>query len=176
MNLQIPPPPCRGGVYCYVGKGDAKTETKRNDPCPRFSSADKGHFCSILVSNILCISSYSTVYLLLMSLESVKSNSSFFSNRETVVSNDVRGWGKRRGFHDLDFLTTHWLSSLGSDSVVCCLFPVVSRLLLCSDPVVFCWSSRSRSSAYFAIGLYLLCCDYSIAYFFPNCNIQNVRN
>ena len=164
-------------------EGDTETKTKRNDPCPRFSSADKGHFCSILVSNILCISSYSTVYLLLMSLESVKSNSSFFSNRETVVSNDVRGWGKRRGFHDLDFLTTHWLSSLGSDSMFCCLVTlycqlssVCCRRWFCSDPVVFCWSSRSRSSAYFAIGLYLLCCDYSIAYFFPNCNIQNVRN
>ena len=28
---------------------------KRNDPCPRFSSADKGHFWSLLVSNIICL-------------------------------------------------------------------------------------------------------------------------
>ena len=33
-----------------------------------------------------------------------------------------------------------------------------------------------KAGAYFAIGLYLLCCVYSIAYFSPNCNIQNKRN
>ena len=68
----------------------------------------------------------------------------------------------------LNLPTTHWLSSLGSDSIFVSLpvqIPLCSAGLLCS-----------KSVFYFAIGLYLLCCDYSIAYFFPNCNIQNTRN
>ena len=68
----------------------------------------------------------------------------------------------------LNLPTTHWLSSLGSDSIFVSLpvqIPLCSAGLLCS-----------KSVFYFAIGLYLLCCDYSIAYFFPNCNIQNARS
>ena len=68
--------------------------------------------------------------------------------------------------------TTHWLSC--SDLFVSRV--MFSSLVLGSDPVVFCWSCRSRSSAYFAIGVYLLCCDYSIAHFLWNYNHQNIRN
>ena len=73
---------------------------------------------------------------------------------------------------DVFTATTHWLSSLGSDflsSLVLlgslCVLLVGASLLITSKPVV-----------YFAIGLYLLDGVYSIAYFFGNCNIQNIQS
>ena len=80
-----------------------KTEKrKRNDPCPRFSSADKGHLHSILVSNILCISSYSTVYLFRFPVKPWNPAFVFrFSNREDWFSSFV-GRGKRRVSSDFD--------------------------------------------------------------------------
>ena len=95
---------------------------KRNDPCPRFSSVDKGHFWSILVSNIifgylhfffylllfLPVNSWNPVYFLL-----------FFSNESTVgfVMLPMGVLQKASGSVTLIFRTTHWLSSLGSDSI-----------------------------------------------------------
>ena len=34
------------------------SRTNRNDPWLRFSSVIKGHFCSLLISNIICLSSW----------------------------------------------------------------------------------------------------------------------
>ena len=132
---------------------------KRNDPCPRFSSVDKGHFWSLLVSNIifgylhfffylllfLPVNSWNPVYFLL-----------FFSNESTVgFVCFLWAFTKGEGRMTLNLPTTHWLSSLGSDSIFVSLpvqIPLCSAGLLCS-----------KSVFYFAIGLYLLCCVYSIA-------------
>ena len=79
---------------------------------------------------------------------------------------------KRRWSYDLDLSDNTLAFMLGS----VCFRVLFSSLVSGSDPVVFCWSYGSRSSAYFAIGVYLLCCDYSIAYFPLNCNHQNIRS
>jgi hypothetical protein len=64
---------------------DGRNRKNRNDPCPRFSSADKGHFWSLLVSNIIFGYLHFFFYLLLPARESVKSCLlSSFSNESTV--------------------------------------------------------------------------------------------
>jgi hypothetical protein len=64
---------------------DGRNRKNRNDPCPRFSSADKGHFWSLLVSNIIFGYLHFFFYLLLPARESVKSCLlSSFSNENTV--------------------------------------------------------------------------------------------
>lgn len=64
---------------------DGRIRKNRNDPCPRFSSADKGHFWSLLVSNIIFGYLRFFFYLLLPARESVKSCLlSSFSNENTV--------------------------------------------------------------------------------------------
>ena len=145
---------------------------KRNDPCPRFSSADKGHFHSILVSNIICLSSCSSVYLLRIPDEFLKSCLlAFFSNWVALVS--IASCGalvKGEWRETLTRPTTHWLSLLGS--------ALGWRVILLAVQIPLCSAGHigSTSVVYFAIGLYLLCCDYSIAHFSVNCNIQNERS
>ena len=68
----------------------------------------------------------------------------------------------------LNLPTTHWLSSLGSDSIFVSL-PV--QIPLCSAGL-----PCSKSVFYFAIGLYLLDGVYIIAYYFGNCNSQNIQS
>ena len=108
---------------------------KRNDPCPRFSSADKGHFWSLLVSNIIFGYLHFFFYLLLFypgTREILFTFFFMFSNESTVgfVTLLVGVSQKASGSMTLIFRTTHWLSSLGSDSIFIVLLP-------CSDPFVF---------------------------------------
>ena len=93
---------------------------KRNDPCPRFSSVDKGHFWSLLVSNIIFGYLHFCFYLLLSTREPVKSCLLFFFSNESTVGFAMLLVGvsqKASGSVTLIFRTTHWLSSLGSDSI-----------------------------------------------------------
>ena len=106
---------------------------KRNDPCPRFSSVDKGHFWSLLVSNIIFGYLHFCFYLLLSTREPVKSCLLFFFSNESTVGFAMLLVGvsqKASGSVTLIFRTTHRLSSLGSDSILLVLLP-------CSDPFVF---------------------------------------
>ena len=119
--------------------------TKRNDPCPRFSSADKGHFHSGLVSNIIFGYLHFCFLPFASTREPVKSCLLFlsFSNEKTVgFVCFLWAFRKRRGVNDsepsdntLAFIAWIWL---------------YFRLASCSDPVVFRWSSL------FKVG-FLLC-------------------
>ena len=105
---------------------------KRNDPCPRFSSVDKGHFWSLLVSNIIFGYLHFFFYLLLLPGNSWNPVYFllFFSNESTVgfVTLLVGVSQKASGSVTLIFRTTHWLSSLGSDSISSSCFRVQTPL------------------------------------------------
>ena len=111
---------------------------KRNDPCPRFSSADKGHFWSLLVSNIIFGYLHFCFYLLLSTREPVKSCLLFFFSNESTVGFAMLLVGvsqKASGSVTLIFRTTHRLSSLGSDSILSSCFRV--QIPLCSACLTF---------------------------------------
>ena len=121
---------------------------KRNDPCPRFSSADKGHFHSILVSNIICVSSVSWSTSCSAFPMNHEIPMTFPFRRRTLVSIVFVGsHAKGEWWVTLISVTTHRLSSLGSGFLLSCSY---------SDPFVFCSSLYQSRKVYFAIGLYLL--------------------
>ena len=120
---------------------------KSNDPCPRFSSVDKGHFWSLLVSNIIFGYLHFFFYLLLFDPWTREILFTFFFSSLTRVplvswrfwwvfrKRRVVQWlwcsGQHIGFHRLDLTLSLRLASVFRSLCVPLAFPSKSVALLC---------------------------------------------
>ena len=112
-------------------RGDRPNGKNRNDPWLRFSSVIKGHFCSLLISNIICLSSW-ILCLPFAFHDRILKNLYKIYFGIWISLNALLGWFLNNGVSFCIFwfwirllwqkasgdwlwflMTTHWLSSLG---------------------------------------------------------------